>query len=68
MTFPEFLDTHYTPEPGCAVSLASITRHFYESDPQASFDNPPDTIRRILETRFPVGSLNHQTCVGNIRG
>src|SRR5260221_33977 len=66
MTFNKFLDDHYKPEPGTAVSLASLTKHFYETGD--SFSWPPDRIRRHLETRFPVGSLNAQTCVGNIRG
>ena len=68
MTFAEFIDKLYREEPGRAVSLESVTRRFYESDSLASFDYPPDAIRRYLETRFPVGNLNHETFVGNLTG
>jgi hypothetical protein len=67
MTFPEFFVQHYRPEPGCAVALADVICDFY-SDPRAAFDSPPDAILRYLESRYPVGNLNRQTCVGNIRG
>ena len=68
MTFPEFLEAHYKPEPGCAVLLGSIIRHFYESDTLASFDNPPDKIRLYLESRFPVGTFNREAHCGNVSG
>jgi hypothetical protein len=68
MTFAEFLDRRYKPEPGAAVSLASITQLFYESYSLASFDFPPNAIRRYLESRFPVASLDHETHVGNLTG
>src|ERR1041385_3913332 len=68
MTFPEFIGKNYQQEPGRAVSLKSIIREFYQSDALASFDFPPDRIRRYLESRFPVGNLYHETFVGNLTG
>lgn len=67
MTFPEFIDRHYKSEPGAAVSLAAITKRFYETGD--SFDWPPDRIRRHLEAAgFPVATLNLETHVGNLEG
>src|SRR5260221_4173279 len=67
--FAEFLKQHFREEPGSAVKLVNVTRQFYrESDPLASFDFPPDRIRGFLESRFPVATVNHQVCVGNLAG
>jgi len=66
--FAAFLKQHYREEPGRAVPLLSVIKKFYESDSLASFDWPPAAIRRYLETRFPVGNLNHETFVGNLTG
>ncbi len=68
MTFPEFLGKHYREEPGRAVSLKSILRAFYESDSLASFDYPPDAIRRYLESKHPVGTFNREAHCGNLAG
>jgi hypothetical protein len=68
MTFAEFVSKHYREEPGRAVSLESITRHFYESNPLASFDYPPAAIKMFLKSRFPIGTIRNEAHCGNLAG
>jgi hypothetical protein len=69
MTFAEFIDKHYHPEPGRAVPLLSIIRAFYSvASVEDQFDWPPAAIKKFLQTRHPVGNLYHETFVGNLTG
>ncbi len=69
MRFPDFLDRNYRPEPGAAVALASVVRHYYESCAvQQQFDWQPPRIADFLRSKFPVGLWNFATTIGNLRG
>ena len=49
MEIPEFIATHYKPEPGSAMPVNSIVNALRE------IDVPADSVRRYIESRFQIG-------------